>query len=54
MDVATLIHWGQGIGAATVFAISRLLAANKHSEHGYGAWIGADRSLRTRYARQQT
>jgi hypothetical protein len=35
-----LIHWGQGIGPATAEAVTRLMAENRHPEHGYRACLG--------------
>ena len=35
-----LIHWGQQIGIATGEVVTRLLASNKHPEHGYRACLG--------------
>ena len=35
-----LIHWGESIGAATAEAVTRLMAENRHPEHGYRACLG--------------
>ena len=35
-----LIHWGQSIGPATAEMVERLMAENKHPEHGYRACLG--------------
>ena len=43
-----LINWGQQIGVATGEVITRLLARNKHPEHGYRACLGL-LSLAKRY-----
>ena len=45
-----LIHWGQSIGPATAEAVTRLLAENKHPEHGYRACLGL-LSLAKRYGK---
>lgn len=47
-----LIHWGQDIGTATAEAVARLLAENKHPEHGYRACLGL-LSLAKRYGKQR-
>ena len=43
-----LIDWGQRIGPATAEVVTRLLAENKHPEHGYRACLGL-LSLAKRY-----
>jgi transposase len=45
-----LIHWGQSIGAATAECVTRLMAENKHPEHGYRACLGL-LSLAKRYGK---
>jgi transposase len=35
-----LIHWGESIGPATAEAVTRLMAENRHPEHGYRACLG--------------
>ena len=45
-----LIHWGQSIGPATAEAVTRLMAENKHPEHGYRACLGL-LSLAKRYGK---
>src|SRR5450830_1902635 len=45
-----LIHWGQSIGAATAEAVTRLMAENKHPEHGYRSCLGL-LSLAKRYGK---
>jgi transposase len=45
-----LIHWGQGIGPATAEAVTRLMAENRHPEHGYRACLGL-LSLAKRYSK---
>ena len=45
-----LIHWGQSIGPATAVAVTRLMAENKHPEHGYRACLGL-LSLAKRYGK---
>jgi transposase len=35
-----LINWGRSIGPATAEAVTRLMAENKHPEHGYRACLG--------------
>jgi transposase len=45
-----LIHWGQGIGPATAEAVTRLMAENRHPEHGYRACLGL-LSLARRYGK---
>jgi len=35
-----LIHWGTGIGPATAEVVTRLMAQNRHPEHGYRACLG--------------
>lgn len=45
-----LIHWGRGIGPATAEAVTRLMAENKHPEHGYRACLGL-LSLAKRYGK---
>lgn len=35
-----LIHWGTSIGPATAEAVTRLMAENRHPEHGYRACLG--------------
>lgn len=37
---ARLIHWGQRIGLATGEVVTRMLARNRHPEHGYRACLG--------------
>ncbi|MEB0015081.1 IS21 family transposase, partial [Glaciimonas sp. Cout2] len=34
-----LIHWGQTICTATAEAVTRLMAENRHPEHGYRACL---------------
>ena len=45
-----LIHWGQSIGPATAKAVTRLMAENRHPEHGYRACLGL-LSLAKRYGK---
>ncbi len=45
-----LIHWGQSIGTATAECVTRLMAENKHPEHGYRACLGL-LSLAKRYGK---
>ncbi len=45
-----LVHWGQSIGPATAEVVTRLMAENKHPEHGYRACLGL-LSLAKRYSR---
>jgi transposase len=45
-----LIHWGQTIGPATAEAVTRLMAENKHPEHGYRSCLGL-LSLAKRYGK---
>ena len=45
-----LIHWGESIGPATAEAVTRLMAENKHPEHGYRACLGL-LSLAKRYGK---
>lgn len=45
-----LIHWGQGIGPGTAEAVTRLMAENRHPEHGYRACLGL-LSLAKRYGK---
>ena len=45
-----LIHWGQSIGPATAEAVTRLMAENRHPEHGYRACLGL-LSLAKRYSK---
>jgi transposase len=45
-----LIHWGQSIGPATAECVTRLMAENKHPEHGYRACLGL-LSLAKRYGK---
>ena len=45
-----LIHWGQSIGPATAEAVTRLMAENRHPEHGYRACLGL-LSLAKRYGK---
>lgn len=45
-----LIHWGRSIGPATAEAVTRLMAENKHPEHGYRACLGL-LSLAKRYGK---
>jgi len=45
-----LVHWGQSIGPATAEAVTRLMAENKHPEHGYRACLGL-LSLAKRYGK---
>jgi len=45
-----LIHWGESIGTATAEAVTRLMAENKHPEHGYRACLGL-LSLAKRYGK---
>jgi len=47
-----LIHWGQSIGPATAEAVTRLMAENKHPEHGYRACLGL-LSLAKRYGKER-
>jgi hypothetical protein len=45
-----LIHWGESIGPATAEAVMRLMAENKHPEHGYRTCLGL-LSLAKRYSK---
>jgi transposase len=45
-----LIHWGESIGPATAEAVTRLMAENRHPEHGYRACLGL-LSLSKRYGK---
>ena len=45
-----LIHWGQSIGLSTGLAVTQLLEAYKHPEHGYRACLGL-LSLAKRYGK---
>lgn len=45
-----LIHWGRGIGPGTAEAVTRLMAENRHPEHGYRACLGL-LSLAKRYGK---
>ena len=45
-----LVHWGEGIGPATAEAVTRLMAENRHPEHGYRACLGL-LSLSKRYGK---
>jgi transposase len=45
-----LIHWGQTIGPATAEAVTRLMAQNRHPEHGYRSCLGL-LSLAKRYGK---
>jgi hypothetical protein len=45
-----LIHWGTSIGPATAEAVTRLMAENRHPEHGYRACLGL-LSLAKRYGK---
>ena len=45
-----LIHWGETIGPATAEAVTRLMAENKHPEHGYRSCLGL-LSLAKRYGK---
>ena len=45
-----LIHWGKSIGPATAEAVTRLMAENRHPEHGYRACLGL-LSLAKRYGK---
>ena len=47
---ARLIHWGQSIGPATTEVVTRLMAENRHPEHGYRACLGL-LSLAKRYGK---
>lgn len=47
---ARLIHWGKSIGPATAEAVTRLMAENRHPEHGYRACLGL-LSLAKRYGK---
>jgi hypothetical protein len=47
-----LIHWGESIGPATAEAVTRLMAENRHPEHGYRACLGL-LSLSKRYGKVQ-
>jgi transposase len=47
-----LIHWGQSIGPACAEAITRLMAENKHPEHGYRSCLGL-LSLAKRYGKER-
>lgn len=45
-----LIDWGKTIGPATAVAVTRLMAENRHPEHGYRACLGL-LSLAKRYGK---
>lgn len=45
-----LIHWGQRIGPAAAKVVTRLLAENRHPEHGFRASLGL-LSLAKRYSK---
>ena len=45
-----LIHWGLSIGPAAAEVVTRLMAENKHPEHGYRACLGL-LSLAKRYSK---
>ncbi len=45
-----LIHWGESIGPASAEAVTRLMAENRHPEHGYRACLGL-LSLAKRYGK---
>lgn len=45
-----LVHWGESIGPATAEAVTRLMAENRHPEHGYRACLGL-LSLAKRYGK---
>jgi transposase len=45
-----LIHWGESIGPATAEVVTRLMAENKHPEHGYRSCLGL-LSLAKRYSK---
>jgi len=47
---ARLVHWGADIGPATAEAVTRLMAENRHPEHGYRACLGL-LSLAKRYGK---
>ena len=47
-----LIDWGLTIGPATAVAVTRLMAENKHPEHGYRACLGL-LSLAKRYGKSR-
>ena len=47
-----LIHWGTSIGPATAEAVTRLMAENRHPEHGYRACLGL-LSLAKRYGKER-
>ena len=47
-----LIHWGQSIGPACAEVVTRLMAENKHPEHGYRSCLGL-LSLAKRYGKQR-
>lgn len=47
-----LIHWGTSIGPATAEAVTRLMAENRHPEHGYRAYLGL-LSLAKRYGKER-
>src|SRR5471030_277744 len=38
-----LLHWGESIGPATAEAVTRLMAENRHPEHGYRAALACCR-----------
>jgi transposase len=46
------IHWGQSIGPATTEAVTRIMAENKHPEHGYRTCLGL-LSLAKRYGKER-
>ncbi len=47
-----LIHWGESIGPATAETVTRLMAENRHPEHGYRACLGL-LSLAKRYGKRR-
>jgi len=47
-----LIHWGTSIGPATAEAVTRLMAENRHPEHGYRSCLGL-LSLAKRYGKER-
>ncbi len=47
-----LIHWGESIGPACAEVVTRLMAENKHPEHGYRSCLGL-LSLAKRYGKQR-
>ena len=46
------IHWGRTIGPATAEAVTRIMAENKHPEHGYRTCLGL-LSLAKRYGKER-